>query len=169
MTVRFRAAALAAFAFVLGAGAAFAQTPLDDSFKFQGELRFNNIVANSPHDFIFDVFGSAAGGVSLASNNRPNIPVARGVFTVTLNFGPGIFTGDKRWVEIRVRDTLAGGAFTTLSPRVELNATPNALFARSVADGSITSAKILDGAINTVDLANNSVTSGKIQDGGITS
>ncbi|MFG0318490.1 MAG: hypothetical protein ACF8XB_14545, partial [Planctomycetota bacterium JB042] len=170
MLLRHRIAPLAAaIALTACAASALAQTPLDPSFKFQGELRFNNVVANSPHDFIFDVFGAAAGGVSLGSNNRPNIPVARGVFTVTLSFGASVFQGDKRWLEIRVRDTLSGGAFTTLTPRVELNAAPNALFALSIADASVTSAKILDGTVGTVDLANSAVTSGKIADGTVTS
>lgn len=164
-----------------------AQTPLDTSFKFQGELRLSNVVVNTNQDFIFDVYGVAAGGATLGTNNRPSVPVTRGVFTVTLDFGAGIFDGDKRWVGIRVRDTGAGGAYTTLSPRVELNAVPNALFAAAVGPNSVESeqivnfsikpddiqagavgpSKIVNGAISNVKLSDNAVTSVKIQDGTI--
>ncbi len=144
-----------------------AQTPLDTSFKFQGELRLSNVVVNTNQDFIFDVFGTAAGGASLGSNNRPNVPVSRGVFTVTLDFGAGIFDGDKRWVEIRVRETSGGGAFTTLSPRVELNAAPNALFAVRIGDDSVDSSKIVDGSVTSNDIATGAVGSAKIANGAV--
>ncbi|MFG0316384.1 MAG: FG-GAP-like repeat-containing protein [Planctomycetota bacterium JB042] len=162
-TPSFAAACLVA----LLASSASAQTPLDTSFKFQGELRLSNVVVNTNHDFIFDVFGAAAGGASLGTNNRPNTPVARGVFTVTLDFGAGVFDGDKRWVEIRVRDTSVGGAFTTLSPRVELNAAPNALFAARIGDDSVDSSKIVDGSVTSNDIATGAVGSAKIANGAV--
>ncbi len=162
----FRFAVSLAFAGIL-VSTSSAQTPLDNSFKFQGELRSNNVVATSNHDFIFDLFNVAAGGATLGTNNRPNVAVARGVFTTTLDFGSGIFTGDKRWLQIRVRDTAVGGAYTTLAPRVELTATPNALFALNIADGSVTTAKIAAQAVTANELAANAVTSSKIAAGAV--
>jgi hypothetical protein len=48
---------------------------------------------------------------------------------VSLDFGPGGFAGERRWLEINVRPGASEGLFTPLTPRQELTATPNALFA----------------------------------------
>ena len=53
------------------------------------------------------------------------LDVSNGLFTVTLDFGSGIFTGADRWLEINVR-TNGGGAFTTLSPRQRITTVPYA-------------------------------------------
>jgi hypothetical protein len=63
-----------------------------------------------------------------------NVPVSEGLFTVPLDFGAGVFTGDARWLEIGVRPGLSSGAYTLLSPRQALTATPYALYAQRVAE-----------------------------------
>jgi hypothetical protein len=50
--------------------------------------------------------------------------VANGLFTVTLDFGSGVFISSDRWLEISVR-TNGVGAFTTLTPRQPI--TPTAM------------------------------------------
>ncbi|GIV94152.1 MAG: hypothetical protein WHS83_06470 [Chloroflexus sp.] len=52
--------------------------------------------------------------------------VSNGLFTVTLDFGPGAFTGDARWLQIAVRCTGDSG-YTALTPRQPLTAAPYAL------------------------------------------
>jgi hypothetical protein len=54
-------------------------------------------------------------------------PVSDGLFTVELDFGSDIFSGDALWLEVSVAP--GGGDFTTLSPRQPLNAAPYALYA----------------------------------------
>jgi len=56
------------------------------------------------------------------------VGVSNGLFTVTLDFGGGVFTGQARWLEIAVR-TNGSGAFTALQPRQELMPAPYALYA----------------------------------------
>jgi 3-isopropylmalate/(R)-2-methylmalate dehydratase small subunit len=64
--------------------------------------------------------------------------VTNGLFTVTLDFGAGVFTGASRWLEIGVR-TNGGASFTVLSPRQPLTPTPYALYAPSA--GTATTAQ----------------------------
>jgi len=51
-----------------------------------------------------------------------------GLFTVKLDFGSNIFTGETIFLEIGVRSA-GSGSFTTLTPRQELTASPYALYA----------------------------------------
>ena len=51
------------------------------------------------------------------------VPVGNGAFTVSLDFGGGIFAGEARWLEIAVR-TNGLTSFATLQPRQPLTATP---------------------------------------------
>lgn len=53
--------------------------------------------------------------------------VTNGLFTTQLDFGASAFTGDARYLEVRVRPGSSTGAYTTLSPRQQLTATPYAL------------------------------------------
>ena len=57
-----------------------------------------------------------------------NIGVIAGLFTVYgLDFGPGAFNGQPRFVEVRVRCPTGSGQFTKLDPRQELAPSPYAL------------------------------------------
>ncbi len=87
--------------------------------------------------------------------------VSNGLFTVTLDFGASVFTGANRWLEIGVR-TNGGGAFSALSPRQPLTATPYAVFAgganASGLIGTIPSTSIGAGTVTSNMLAPGSVT-----------
>src|SRR5262245_48514599 len=109
--------------------APLAATPLGTSFTYQGLLRQGGAPANGTFDMTFGLFDVATGGAALSSQTAPGVPVANGLFTVALDFGAGVFTGDARWLEV----TVAG---TPLSPRQPVNAAPYALFARN--DWSLT-------------------------------
>ena len=54
--------------------------------------------------------------------------MTNGLFTVALDSGGGIFTGNPRWLELGVRPN-GGEDFTTLSPRQPLTPVPYALYA----------------------------------------
>jgi hypothetical protein len=87
--------------------------------------------------------------------------VTNGLFTVTLDFGAGVFDGSDRWLDIAVRPGASASDFTSLVPRQPVTSAPYAVRAGSagslptgaitsamLADGAVTSAKIASGAIN---------------------
>ena len=51
--------------------------------------------------------------------------VTNGLFTVALDFDPGVFSGPARWLDIAVR-TKGNGTFTTLNLRQALTPSPYA-------------------------------------------
>jgi len=57
-----------------------------------------------------------------------------GYFTVELDFGDGIFTGEARWLETAVRQGNSSDPcdFITLEPRLELTLSPYAVYAKTV-------------------------------------
>ena len=60
---------------------------------------------------------------SVSSRASNAVVVSNGLFTVTLDFGTGVFNGDARWLDIAVKTNSAGG-FTTLMPRQPLTPSP---------------------------------------------
>jgi len=77
--------------------------------------------------------------------------VSNGLFTVTLDFG-NQFPGANRWLEIGVR-TNGVGAYTTLSPRQPITATPYAITAGNLS-GGVTSANLAGTYANALTLNN---------------
>ena len=59
-----------------------------------------------------------------------NLNISHGYFTAALDFGSSPYTGQKLWLEIDVRPD-GSGSYSTLAPRVELTATPYAVFAKN--------------------------------------
>jgi hypothetical protein len=91
------------------------------AFTYQGNLKVGGSNANGNFDFEFALFVS--GGSQIGSTlTRSGVQVTEGVFTTDLDFGNN-YTGADRLLEIRVRPA-GSGAFTTLSPRQLLRATP---------------------------------------------
>ena len=58
--------------------------------------------------------------------------MSKGLSIATLDFGPHVFAGADRWLEIAVR-TNGGGSFATLDPRQQIASTPYAITAGHVA------------------------------------
>ena len=147
-------------------------------FTYQGRLDDTSGPANGNYDLRFGLFTASSGSSASITITNLNVPLADGLFTTTLDFGGSVFNGASYWLEISVR-TNGGGAFTTLAPRQPLHPTPYAsyAFAAGITDGSITSAKVADGSLATIDfasgavtasvLADNSVTAAKIVDGSL--
>jgi hypothetical protein len=98
------------------------------AFTYQGRLTDGANPANGSYDLTFALFSvsSGAGQVSVTLT-KGTTAVSNGLFAVTLDFGTN-FPGADRWLEIGVR-TNGGGAFTTLTPRQHLTATPYAIMA----------------------------------------
>jgi photosystem II stability/assembly factor-like uncharacterized protein len=106
------------------------------AFTYQGQLHDSGNPANGKYDLQFAVYNSNVGGTRIAGplTNSPTV-VSNGLFTVTnLDFGPGVFTGPPRWLDIGVRTNGSAGAFTSLSPRQPLLPAPYAIFANGASN-----------------------------------
>ena len=117
---------LAAFSLTLEPSTAFAQ---GTAFSYQGKLNDNGGPATGIYDLRFTIFDAVTNG-NVVSGILTNAAtsVTNGLFTVTLDFGSGVFTGNARWLEIAVRTNGASG-FVTLTPRQPLTPTPYAILA----------------------------------------
>src|SRR5438132_1513276 len=113
--------------------------PLQRTFTYQGRLMDAGQPANGTYDLYFNLYEDPVqnNGVGVGDSHN-DVVVTNGLFTVQLNFGndPGVFNGQRRWLDIGVRPGNSSGAYTRLSPRQELTATPNASYA--IAAGSLT-------------------------------
>jgi hypothetical protein len=108
-----------------------AGAPLGTAFTYQGQLKKNGALVSGTCDFQFKLFDAASAGTQVGSAVSANaVPVMNGLFTVQLDFGAGAFSGDARWLEVAVK-CAGDSAFTTLTPRQALTATPYALHARN--------------------------------------
>src|SRR2546430_1567447 len=87
------------------------------AFTYQGRLDNVGAPDRGDYDLTFAVFDANSSGSQVgATLTNSVVGVSNGLFTVTLDFGTGIFTGPDRWLEIGVR---ASGDidFLTLAPR----------------------------------------------------
>ncbi len=158
---------LVALALLIVASHLTQAAPLGTAFTYQGQLTTAGVPANGNYDLVLALFDDPTFGSQVGSTvTNSNVAVSNGLFTTAIDFGAGIFNGTAYWLAIGVRSNASGTVFTPLTPRQALNPSPYALYATvaPLADGSVTSAKILDGTIATADLGNNSVNSAKITD-----
>jgi len=120
------------------------------AFTYQGRLNNSGIPSNGTYDITFALFAVSSGGIPIAALvTNTATAVSNGLFTATIDFG-GVFDGTARWLEIGVR-TNTGGAFTTLTPRQHLTATPYAITAANLS-GSLPATQ-LTGTIPATSIA----------------
>ncbi len=147
------------------------------AFTYQGRLNDGANPASGIYDLRFTIYDSTNNpGVVIAGPlTHSAADVSNGLFTVALDFGANVFTGPDRWLEIAVR-TNGATAFTRLTPRQPLTASPYAILAGSIsgtigtaqlADGSVTAAKLANGAVGSAQLGTNAVQSFNIAPGAI--
>src|SRR5436190_5168842 len=107
---------------------------MTNAFTYQGRLTDAGAPASGSYDLRFRLFDAATGGNQLSDTlTNPAVAVNGGLFTVALNFGPAVFDGSDRWLEIAGR-TNSLGDFGTLTPRQLLTPAPYALFAGQAAN-----------------------------------
>ena len=99
------------------------------AFTYQGRLTSGTSPASGSYDFQFTLFGAESGGNPVEDPVTASaVGVTNGLFTVPLDFGPNVFTGADRWLDIAVRPA-GNGPFTPLLPRQPITAAPYALTA----------------------------------------
>src|ERR1041384_7936940 len=70
-----------------------AQTPVGTAFTYQGRLTNNGAAADGPYDFYVRLYDAPVGGNAVGTPflTFNDIPVAGGLFTLTLDFGQSAF------------------------------------------------------------------------------
>ncbi len=98
------------------------------AFTYQGQLVYNGTAVNGTCDLTFRLYDSAGNGANQIGLNqqKPNVSVNDGLFTVALDFGDGAFSGDARYLQIGINSCTNGASSVTL-PLIELTAAPYAL------------------------------------------
>jgi hypothetical protein len=138
-TIRLNIMALAIFA--CSGGWSRAQTT---AFNYQGQLNDSGAIANGSYDISFAAYDAATAGNLIGGIvTNAAVTVSNGLFTTTVDFGSGVFTGSDLWLEIAV-STNGANTFATIAPRQQFTPTPYAIYAAnsataaSVAANSIT-------------------------------
>src|SRR5579862_3973613 len=74
------------------------------AFTYQGRLNDGTNPANGLYDIRASAWSAVSGGTMLSAYyTNPAVAVSNGLFTVLVDFGPGIFTGETAWLQIGVR------------------------------------------------------------------
>jgi hypothetical protein len=114
---------------VLLAAAHRAHAQVDQSFTYQGRLTHQGEPYSGTVDLAFRLFDDPAEGNQISNDLVfMNLEMTDGLCSVSLDFGPDVFLGSERWLEIEVDGV-------TLEPRQLLNAAPYALFALAGNEG----------------------------------
>ena len=122
------------------------------AFTYQGRLIDGTNAANGSYDLSFTLYDDPTSGDALGSVTNYATAVSNGLFFVTLDFGPGVFTGaNSNWLDIAVT-TNGGSVFTELTPRQQVLPVPYAIRAASaaVADTALTAASA--GAVSATNI-----------------
>jgi hypothetical protein len=119
------------------------------AFTYQGRLNVGTNPADGIYDFQFALYTAATSGTEIgAAITKTGQTLSNGLFTVTLDFGAGIFTGTSNWLQIGAR-TNGASTFTSLSPRQPITPTPYAIFAEGA------NAANLSGGVSDANLSAN--------------
>ena len=105
------------------------------AFSYQGRLNDGGSPATGIYDLRFAIYDSTNGPGTLIAGPLTNAATAvtNGLFTVTMDFGGGVFTGPNRCLEIAAR-TNGAATFTTLAPRQPVLPVPYAIMANSASN-----------------------------------
>lgn len=104
------------------------------AFTYQGQLSTSGAAASGNYDLKFTVYNAPTNGTAVSGFvTNFDVPVNNGLFTTTIDFGAGVFTGPNLWLEIGVR-TNGGTDFSILSPRQPVLPVPYAIFANSASN-----------------------------------
>ncbi|NOT55802.1 MAG: hypothetical protein HOP18_14475 [Deltaproteobacteria bacterium] len=133
--------------------------PLGTAFTHRGEYKPSGTAVSGVYDFQLVLFNVATAGTPVSTVlTKENVSVIQGNFTVELDYGATPFaTATQYWVETRVRAGTSTGAFTTLAPRLKMNAVPYALNVRTLPPNIVTGSHIAANAVGPVAILDNSI------------
>jgi len=124
------------------------------AFQYQGQLASGGAPANGSYDLTFTLFATNATGVAIAGPvTNSATGVTNGLFSTTIDFGAGVFTGSNLWLQVAVR-TNGSGSFTNLSPRQSILPTPYAIYSASAGSAVTATTATTASSANSVSAAN---------------
>src|SRR6185436_14346069 len=98
------------------------------AFTYQGQLKTAGLPAGGQVDMMFRIYDAATGGSQVGPTmTASDVGITQGQFTIDLDFGPGVFAGDQRWLQISVRRCNVGQNYSVLNPRQPVLVAPYAL------------------------------------------
>jgi len=105
------------------------ESAVGTAFTYQGLLRQAGTPVDVACDFQFSLWDAGSGSGQIGDTlSRSNVAVSKGLFTIPdLDFGPGAFQGDARYLEIAVHCAGDPPGYTPLTPRQALTPAPYAL------------------------------------------
>jgi hypothetical protein len=104
------------------------------AFTYQGRLSEQNKPANGDYDLAFRLMDAATNGNPVGPLLiRAPVAVADGLFSVSLDFGDTVFTGNPLWLQIGVRTNGTASPYTLLNPLQPVATAPYATFANRAA------------------------------------
>lgn len=144
--------------FIFACNPAYAQTT---AFTYQGKLSDGGTAANGQYDFSFKLFSAASGGSQVGSEvARGDVQVTGGLFTVNLDFGASPFASSTgNFLEIGVRPGPSTGAYTLLTPRLQIANTPYSIKSANADNAA--------NATNATNAANATLATNALQLGGV--
>ncbi len=123
--------------------ASLSAAPTSEAFTYQGVLNLDGEMFEGNADLRFRLY-DAAGSLTQVGTELylDGAMVSGGLIIADLDFGPGVFDGDGRWLEIAVRTPAWDGTgeepeYITLDPRQAILPTPYALFALNSEPGPV--------------------------------
>jgi hypothetical protein len=134
--MRFLKLRLATCAILIACGVGGAQAAaLGTAFTYQGRVDRNNVAVNDTYSMIFKLYDAATGGTQVGGTQTVNgIVATNGLFSATVDFGAGIFTGQALWLDVQIKGS-GDASYTPMSSRQPITAAPYALFALNGGSG----------------------------------
>jgi trimeric autotransporter adhesin len=116
----------------------------ETSFTYQGILRNGSAPAQGTFDLRFKVYADALGNTQVGTTMvRNGIGLSNGLFTVSLDAVPNVFTGANRWLEVALK-TNGAASYTVMSPLQPITPAPYSMFANVASNlvGSVTASQL---------------------------
>src|SRR4051812_45134463 len=141
------------------------------AFTYQGRLNDGTNPASGLYDINFTVYDAPTNGNVIGGTiSKPATDVSNGFFTVTVDFGAGVFNGSALWLQLGVRTNGSGSPqFTTISPRQPITAAPYAITARDVSGTNVARLNVPNTAVQATGhpiVSGGAITSAVVDNGG---
>lgn len=143
-----------------GFASAWAQNSM---FTYQGRLFDGSQAATGTYDFQFRLTDAPTNGTYVSATlARTPISVTNGVFTVTLDFGPGAFDGSPRFLEAGVRTNGSTDVYSILQPLQPITMAPYAMLANSAVTAGFASNLVSGSVLSNVTISGNAIQPGTV-------